>query len=1101
MYLLLIFGEQCRLVEPSSSASIYFLLTSILDLVRWRTSWLVRGYSPVSTAGVLSVICRVVLSLFEIYRTLISISKVDRPLTRKADGLRHRLSHFVWRVFQLVWRRRTLPITPHDLPPLQDDMKAARLEGEFYYFHHQFRAGSHPSLKATISALRWDVGVAALPRLILLGLTLCQPVLADVLLNYLAQSPHQYDYPLQRVLIGAYAFTYIGIAVSSTLYGYLRARFLAMMRTTLASAVHCKTTRLSLPRATDSQMGLSIISADLYRINVGFTYLHDVWANVIQISVATYLLQRQLGGACIVPLILAFGSALSSIGIGRSSTATQQKWMQAVEARIGVTSGALSTFKSIKMQGAYVAISERLSILRLAELHAAGFFRMRIVWTSLAAFVPNFLVPVVAFLAFNIRARATGETFDAARAFTAVANFETVTKPLSGLIQALPFLFASLGSFARIDEYLSMEERTDYRLPADTPPKRLDADSAQDDPVLLIRQGAFSWVENKDVLRDIDLSIPRARLTCISGPVGCGKSTLCLALLGECRITNGEVITSVTNSEIAFCDQTVHLRDTSIRNNIIGQSSFDRRWYDSVVRACALVDDLASMPNGDASKVGSGGIAISGGQKQRISLARALYARKSVMVLDDILSALDHATGRRVFQEVIGPMGITRKLGITVILATHDRQYLKEADHIVLLSGKGTIAEYGDPTQFGSTIDELDAPASVDHKNENMNYDAQYVKMSASVTTKDGSWETLEMDDIGSAVYRYYLRSAGWLPMSLVLILGVLAATLFSAASYWLKVWTAAEMRDSEQSTFRDWAVYAVLQTATLAVATGLTYHALVPVTTTAGVSLHRTLLRTVSQAPWTFLSATDTGATLSRFSTDLQVVDSELPFGMLNFTTTLLFAIAHATLMAISFPWTAFAIVGASIAFYILQRSYHQTSVRLRMLELEAKSAFTSHHTQTISGLATLRAFGWMQNDLTTCRLRLDEMQNPAYLTAVVQVALISVVQMLIACLAIMVSSIAVIQRTDPGLTGLALTQLMSLPWMIQGCMLSWAQVGTSMGAVGRIKSFVERTPSEDGLHRGAEVPADWPSRGRVEFQRVTAGYRYVHFGQSWHR
>lgn len=1102
MYLLLIFLEQSRLVESSSSASIYFLLTSILELVRWRTSWLARGYSPVSGPAALSIICRLVLSLFETHRALGSISKVDLPLEEKSKSPRHRLSDFVGRVFQLVWRRRTLPFTPRNLPPLQDDMEAARLERNFYRFHQQYRAGSHPSLLATMSALKWDIGVAAVPRLILLILTLCQPVLADVLLNYLAKSPHQDDHPLRRVLVAAYAFTYIGIAISSALYGYLRARFLTMMRSTLASAVHRKTTTLSLPKASGSQMGLSIISADLYRMNVGFTYLHDVWANLIQISVATYLLQRQLGSACVIPLILAFGSALSSIGIGRSSIATQQKWMQAFEARVGVMSGVLSTFKSIKMQGAYIAINERLSTLRLTELHAAGLFRLRIVWTSLAAFVPDFLVPVVAFLVFNLRARATGETFDAARAFTAVATFETVTKPLSGLIQALPFLVASLGIFARVDEYLAMEERTDYRLPAETHPKKLEAGSAQDDPVLQIRHGAFAWAENQDVLREIDLSIPRGRLTCISGPVGCGKSTLCFSLLGECRITNGEVITSVCNSEFAFCDQTVHLRDASIRDNIIGRSSFERRWYESVIRACALVDDIATMPDGDDSKVGSGGIAISGGQKQRISLARALYARKAVMILDDVLSALDHPTGRHVFQEVIGTTGIARKLGITVIFATHNRHYLERADHLVLLNEKGTIVECGDPTQLESTIDELDVKTSADHQNERIENDTQDEKALASTTIRKGSQEKREVEDVGSAVYGYYLRSAGWLPMSLVLILGLLAAVLFSVASYWLKVWTAAEMRDSsEHSTFRYWAVFAVLQTATLAVAVGLTYHALVAVTTKAGMSLHHTLLHTVSQAPWTFLSAKDTGAMLSRFSTDVQVVDSELPFGMLNFVTTFLFAVAHATLMAISIPWTAVAMGGASIGLYILQRSYHQTSVRLRMADLEAKSAFTSHHTQTISGLATLRAFGWMQSDLAMCRLRLDQMQNPDYLTAVVQTALVFVVQMVVAGLAILVSSIAVLQRTDAGLTGLALTQLMSLPWMIRGCMLSWAQVGTSMGAVGRIKSFVEETPSEDGFYRGAEVPADWPSRGRIEFQHLTAGYRYVRFREEKRR
>lgn len=122
------------------------------------------------------------------------------------------------------------------------------------------------------------------------------------------------------------------------------------------------------------------------------------------------------------------------------------------------------------------------------------------------------------------------------------------------------------------------------------------------------------------------------------------------------------------------------LNDT-LRGNILFGRPYEKERYDSVIAACALQSDLASLPAGDLTEIGekvsqslrheflcslcspslpSQGANLSGGQKQRISLARAVYQDCDIYLLDDPLSAVDANIKRYLFQRVIGPTGMLR---------------------------------------------------------------------------------------------------------------------------------------------------------------------------------------------------------------------------------------------------------------------------------------------------------------------------------------------------------------------------------------------------------------------------------------------------------
>ncbi|KAK6027472.1 ABC transporter, ATP-binding protein, partial [Ostertagia ostertagi] len=212
------------------------------------------------------------------------------------------------------------------------------------------------------------------------------------------------------------------------------------------------------------------------------------------------------------------------------------------------------------------------------------------------------------------------------------------------------------------------------------------------DEAVKIENATFAW-ENGDVeetLRNITMSVGRGQLVAIVGKVGAGKSSLLQAILGEMNKISGSVNVS---GSIAYVPQQAWIQNLSLRNNILFNRTYDRMFYEKVLDACALRQDLASLPAEDMTEIGEKGINLSGGQKQRVSLARALYSHADIILLDDPLSAVDSHVGKHIFENVISSAtGILSHK--TRILVTHGLNYLKHCDKVIVMKG-GEISEMG----------------------------------------------------------------------------------------------------------------------------------------------------------------------------------------------------------------------------------------------------------------------------------------------------------------------------------------------------------------------------------------------------------------------
>lgn len=300
------------------------------------------------------------------------------------------------------------------------------------------------------------------------------------------------------------------------------------------------------------------------------------------------------------------------------------------------------------------------------------------------------------FAAYAIVAMLSGtDSFDVSRAIASMAALNLLIEPLTQLLYAIPPGWSALGCFTRIQEFLLEDSRVEARsFRSSTDSKATSSQEKEkgekgglqmqskelniNRPYIHLEHANIGWSDTApSVAKDVTASIqPECKLTVIVGPVGSGKTTLLRGILGEATRIQGSVRVSTT--EMAYCDQSPWIINGTIRENVLGDSGFDQAWYDTVIQACALEVDLRQLPKGDQALVGSKGLKLSGGQKQRLSLARAVYARKQWAILDDILSGLDSLTEEHVFKRVIGPEGLFRQTGTSVILATHSSKYMAE---------------------------------------------------------------------------------------------------------------------------------------------------------------------------------------------------------------------------------------------------------------------------------------------------------------------------------------------------------------------------------------------------------------------------------------
>jgi ATP-binding cassette subfamily C (CFTR/MRP) protein 1 len=673
---ILSYVEHTRNIRPSAIINAYLLLTLPFDAAELRTRWL-RGENPAGN-GVASAILGIKLLILiseAIEKRGLLFPPYADPSPEATSGLYSR-GLFWWLnpLFRLGFRN---VVNGDDLFAADGDLLSKSLKIRFsrhwadrmpspptYTFQLlTFCAGkrypkNHTLVWVMLRTMLRPLSVAVFPRLALTFFRFMQPLLISSITELVSEPNSDSASNRGWGLTVAFGLVYISLAIAGGAYQHQANRMATMVRGSLVNAIYAQTLELSITSLSESA-AITLMSSDVERICDAILPIHSMWSSPMEIALAIWLLQKEVGLALLGPLFITALAISGPFLVSRHMGNAQKTWIERIQTRIDTTAKMLQAMKGVKMLGFSSKMSSIASQLRLDEI--AKSLKMRKLFVAMIAFgnMSDIFAPGATFAIYIIMARVNGQTLDVTSAFTALSLIALLVAPIRAIVFTTPPLIAAVGCFDRIQTFLSSPTKRDHRLllpplqsrskgiarlaiPAknttvnseieleDTTPRTNTNSSSA---IISVRNLTLAWSdEGSPVIDDVSFDFQPGHLTMIIGPVGCGKSSLLQGLLGETPSSKGTVY--INRACAAFVNQTSWIQNSSIRDNIIGVSIFEPEWYAKVVCACAFDTDIETFPEGDNTKVGSAGTALSGGQRLRIVSQVFSTVSLSLLTLD-----------------------------------------------------------------------------------------------------------------------------------------------------------------------------------------------------------------------------------------------------------------------------------------------------------------------------------------------------------------------------------------------------------------------------------------------------------------------------------
>ncbi|KAH6849996.1 ABC transporter type 1, transmembrane domain-containing protein [Chaetomium sp. MPI-CAGE-AT-0009] len=556
-------------------------------------------------------------------------------------------------------------------------------------WQHELQHRKHPSLwRALFGAYGGPYMLAAVFKVMNDVSQFVQPQLLRFLIAFVASYSNGNE-PQPVIKGAAIALAMFGVAVFQTtmVHQYFQLAFVTGMRikSGLASSIYKKALKLSNEGRASKTTGdiVNYMAVDAQRLQDLTQFAQQIWSAPFQIIICMVSLYHLVGWSMLAGIgVMIFMIPINGM-IARIMKNLQKSQMKNKDARSRLVAEIINNMKSIKLYAWGAAFMNKLNYIRndqeLKNLRkiGAGQAFANFTWSS-----TPFLVSCSTFAVFVLT---DDRPLTTDIVFPALALFNLLTFPLAVLPMVITSFIEASVAVGRLTSYLVAEEVQPEAIVVKPPVEMLGEES------VLIRNASFSWNrhENKTALKDINFSAHKGDLSCIVGVVGAGKSSLLQSILGDLWKTKGEV---EVHGMVAYVSQSPWIMNATVRENIVFGYRYDSNFYEKTVKACALLDDFAQLPDGDETVVGERGISLSGGQKARVALARAVYARADIYLMDDCLSAVDSHVGRHIIDNVLGPKGLLSSK--TRILATNSIPVLVQSDYICLIKD-GEITERG----------------------------------------------------------------------------------------------------------------------------------------------------------------------------------------------------------------------------------------------------------------------------------------------------------------------------------------------------------------------------------------------------------------------
>ncbi|XP_051169843.1 ATP-binding cassette sub-family C member 10 [Leptopilina boulardi] len=901
------------------------------------------------------------------------------------------------------------------------------------------------------------------------------------------------------------------------------------MRSAIITLVYRKTLHTSasvLNENFSSGEIVNFMSLDSDRIMNFCPSFHALWSVPIQLSVIFYFLHNQIGisflvGVAVSIVMIPINKYIAN-KMGRLST----KMMSFKDQRVRIIAETLRGITTIKLNVWEDHFMRNIMKLREKEvkyLSGRKYLDALCVyfWAATQVFISVFTFITYVLL---------GNELDAKTVFTTMALMNMLITPLNMYPWVFIGLTESWVSIKRIQRLLDLPEadiasfysdppigvdvmvkNTTFSTRSDLKNENSPSTSRGEETERLVR---FED-EKKQIfsLSNLEFIAEKGQLIGIMGRVGCGKSLLLDGILGE--ITKEEGIVAVNNLEkgFGFVKQIPWIQRGTIRENILFGKPYDHNKYKSIIRACALTDDLNTFPKKDLSGVGEAGMTLSGGQKTRITLARAIYADKDIYLLDDILATLDMRVAKHIFNNVI--LGLLKNK--TRIMCTHQTQYLIHADTVVEVS-KGKILKQGKPSEILADLDEfLLSTESMEIDLNSITGKKRKIIPKELDELNDGDRdslledETLEKGTLQFSVYESYFKAIGHYFVIAIFLAMFLMQSSRNVTDLWLSFWVTHNNDTNGNSTNSSntklieyltngentnvkyyltiYAALAILNSFfTLVRAFLFAYGGL-----KAAIYIQKQLLKVVVMAKSTFFDIQPHGRIINRFSSDTYTVDDSLPF-ISNILFAQFFGLMGIVIVTLyGLPWIFLVLAPLVPIYNWLQNHYRLTSRELKRLSSSTLSPLYAHFNETLQGLSTIRAFRAVSRFKFENEHFLENSQKAIFASTAAGQWLALRLQFIGVALLGGVCVMAVIQHqydiADPGLIGLAVTYMLSVSSLLSGLVNAFTETEREMIAVERINQYLDNISVE--TINGENPPYAWPTQGVVEFRNVVLKYR----------
>ncbi|KAK8465074.1 hypothetical protein PHAVU_010G140600 [Phaseolus vulgaris] len=960
----------------------------------------------------------------------------------KQTGLGH--ASFLSR-FTFSWMNALLslgyskPLALADIPSLTSEDKA-----EFAYqkFAHAWVSLLRErASNKSINLVLWSIARVYMKENIFIAIcaflrTICavvSPLLVYAFVNY--SSCSEEDLKQGMIIMGYLILAKVVESVSQRHWSFNSRRLGMKMRSALMAAVYQKQLKLSALGRKRHSTGeiVNYIAVDAYRMGEFPWWFHTLLFSALQLFLALGVLFGVVGLGALPGLMPLLICGFLNVPFAKILQKRRSEFMIAQDERLRSTSEILSCMKIIKLQSWEDNFKKLVESLRAKELKCLAEVQfMRACGTFIYWMSPTIISSVILMGC----ALFTSAPLDAGTIFTVLATLRSMGEPVILIPEALAVLIQVKVSFDRLNTFLLDDEikGDDFG--------RTSKDSCRKGVEILA--GSFSWDQQQSLpltLREVNIEIKWEQTVAVCGPVGAGKTSLLHAILGEIPKISGTVIVGGT---LAYVSQIPWIQSGTIRDNVLYGKPMDQTRYEYTIKVCALDKDIDGFSHGDLTEIGERGINLSGGQKQRIQLARAVYNDADIYLLDDPFSAVDAHTASILFNDCVRT-ALRRK---TVILVTHQVEFLSEVDKILVMEG-GKISQWGsyeDLLTAGTAFEQLlsahrEAIAGIETNSANKREVQNVVTVQpedshVSNLTKCGSdgeistqiqltqEEEKESGDVGCKAFcDYILFPKG----SFLLCLSILAQVAFvglqAASTSWLAI--ASEM---------------------------------------------------------------------SKASSDMSILDFDIPFSTI-------FVIAEVTelltmiVIMVSITWQVLIVaVLAMVASKYIQGYYQASAREIMRISGTTKAPLMNFTAETYLGVVSIRAFNmadrFFKNYLNLVDtdaamffhsyagiewliLRIEVLQNLTFFTAALLLVLLPK------------------GYVAPGLVGLSLSYAFSLRGTVVYLTQMFCNLSNYVISVERIKQFIHIPAEPSAIVEDNRPPPSWPSKGRIDLQSLEIRYR----------